>query len=207
MSRKRDTDDVVLLVRGTIVILESKAAHASLQAKRQVEEYALLLHYFHKASSDRRIVPIIISPEMADIDFTGLAQPEIFPQLPTYWISPVLRSSWLQLPNLLLRLEEPGGTQISTEAWDTSPYFPVPSIIEAALALKSGLAIREIAQSEASEHEIENVRLTLQGFVDRARAEKHHAICFLTGVPGSGKTLVGLGLAHSDQTRQTPFTS
>jgi hypothetical protein len=67
------------------------------------------------------------------------------------------------------------------------------------MALRSGLSIREIAHSEASEEEIEKVQQTLQGYVERARTEKHHAICFLTGVPGSGKTLVGLSLAHSKQ--------
>jgi hypothetical protein len=91
--------------------------------------------------------------------------------------------------------------QIFAEAWDDSSYFPVPSIVEAALALKSGLSIREIAHSEASEHEIEIVGDAIQGYVDQARAEQHHAICFLTGVPGSGKTLVGLSLAHSDENR------
>ena len=89
----------------------------------------------------------------------------------------------------------------STESWDDSPYFPVPSIIEAVLALKSGLSIREIAHSEASEYEIESVRQTIQGYVETARSESQHAICFLTGVPGSGKTLVGLSLAHSDENK------
>jgi len=69
------------------------------------------------------------------------------------------------------------------------------------MALKSGLAIREIAHSEASEHEIENVQRAVQDYVERARAENHHAICFLTGVPGSGKTLVGLSLAHSGENK------
>ena len=69
------------------------------------------------------------------------------------------------------------------------------------VALKSGLSIREIAHSEASEHEIAEVRQTIQSFVDAAKAEQHHAICFLTGVPGSGKTLVGLSLAHSDESK------
>jgi hypothetical protein len=69
------------------------------------------------------------------------------------------------------------------------------------LALKTGLSIREIAHSEASESEIENVRLTVQECLDRARTESRHAICFLTGVPGSGKTLVGLSLAHSDENK------
>jgi hypothetical protein len=108
-----------------------------------------------------------------------------------------VRSSWQELAQTLIALEDVSMDQISAEFWDNSPYFPVPSIFEAAKALRSGLSIREIAHSEASEHEIEMVQETIQAFVDKARAENHHAICFLTGVPGSGKTLVGLSLAHS----------
>jgi hypothetical protein len=93
--------------------------------------------------------------------------------------------------------------QISGVEWDQSPYHPVPSIIEAALALKTGLSIKEIAHSEASEYEIETVCEALQGYVDDARANSRHAICFLTGVPGSGKTLVGLSLAHSIENKNS----
>jgi hypothetical protein len=146
-------------------------------------------------------VPIIVSPEVGETSLTALNQRELFPQLPTYWIVPLLWSSWQGLSNVLIETEKHSSEQLLADAWDDSPYFPVPSIIEAALALKSGLSIREIAHSEASEHEIEEVQQTIQGYLDHARAEKHHAICFLTGVPGSGKTLVGLSLAHSDENK------
>ena len=128
-------------------------------------------------------------------------QRELFPQLATYWISPVARSSWEELPGVLVAVEDTSREQASIISWDDSPYFPIPSILDAALALRSGLSIREIAHSEASENEIEDVRLAVQKCLDRARTESRHAICFLTGVPGSGKTLVGLSLAHSDENK------
>lgn len=201
IPRKELRIDAVLLIQDVILVLEAKTGLPSLQAKRQIEEYALLLHYFHRESSNRRIVPVIVSLESVDTDFTALNQRELFPQLFSYWVSPVLRSSWQNLPNLLVAIGRSQSAQVSVELWDESPYFPVPSIIEAALALRKGLAIREIAHSEASEHEIESVKNTIQDIVDRAREENHHAICFLTGVPGSGKTLVGLSLAHSDENK------
>jgi Uncharacterized conserved protein (DUF2075) len=201
IPRKELRIDVVLLVREVIVVLEAKSGHAASQAKRQIEEYALLLHYFHKGSTERRIVPVIISPEADQANLIEVNQTSLFPQLPTFWIAPVLRCSWHGLSNALIAIEKHSVGQLSVEAWDSSPYFPVPSIIDAALALRSGLSIREIAHSEASEHEIGNVRDAIQKYVDQARAEKRHAICFLTGVPGSGKTLVGLSLAHSDENK------
>jgi hypothetical protein len=201
IPRKEMRIDCVLLIGDTVVILESKTGPAASQAKKQIEEYALLLHYFHKASAQRRIVPLVLSRETDVAHHSVCASQELFPELPGYWICKVGSSSWAGLPTRLLSLENPGAIQIGLEEWDRSPYFPVPSIFEAAVALRSGLAIREIAHSEASEHEIETVRSEIQSCVDRARMEKHHAICFLTGVPGSGKTLVGLSLAHSGENK------
>jgi hypothetical protein len=202
IPRKELRIDVVLLIREVVVILEAKTGQAVSLAKRQIEEYALLLHYFHKASSDRRIVPIIVSPEGGKVDFLKLNQREFFPQLSSYWIAPVIPSSWDELSKVLLEVDRHSQGQMVAEVWAGSPYHPVPSILEAATALRSGLSIREIAHAEASEHEIEAVRQTIQGYVDLARAKNHHAICFVTGVPGSGKTLVGLSLAHSDENRE-----
>jgi len=193
--------DVVLLIRDVIVVLEAKTTLAASQAKRQVEEYSLLLHYFHKASAECRIVPVIVSPEAGETNYDAINQRELFPQMPGYLVAPVSRVSWQGLSRFLLEVDRLSLNQIGVEIWDESPYFPVPNIFEAALALRSGLAIREIAHSEASEHEIESVREVIQGYVNMARIESRHAICFLTGVPGSGKTLVGLSLAHSGENR------
>jgi hypothetical protein len=201
IPRKEFRIDIVLLIREVIVVLEAKTTLFASQAKRQVEEYALLLHYFHKASAECRIVPIIVSPGAKTGNFDAIKQRELFPQLPGYLVAPVSLSSWEGLPSVLLEIERFSSKQIDVESWDTSPYFPVPNIFEAALALRSGLAIREIAHSEASEYEIEAVRGAIQECVNGARAECRHAICFLTGVPGSGKTLVGLSLAHSGENK------
>src|SRR5580692_3352632 len=88
IPRKERRIDIVLLVRNTIVILEAKAATATSQAKRQVEEYALLLHYFHQASSEARIVPIIVSPETFEANYDAVNQLEMFPQMPGYRVTP-----------------------------------------------------------------------------------------------------------------------
>ena len=200
IPRKEARLDAVLLISGKIVILEAKSGNALLQARKQIEEYALLLHYFHKASADRVIVPIIVSPEAGEPDLDPLKQSELFPQLAIYWVKRVIATSWQYLPEVLsLTGSRENSDQVQAESWDESPYHPVPSIIEAAIALKGGLSIREIAHCEASEHEIGLVRQTIQAYVDQSRASSEHVICFLTGVPGSGKTLVGLSLAHSHE--------
>ena len=203
VPRKEVRIDAVLLVGDSVVILEAKSSEANSQAKRQVEEYALLLHYFHKGSDSRRIIPILVTRDLPKPSFDQLNQQELFQQLSRYWIKPVITCSWDDLASLLIETARSSGPQVSAAEWDQSPYHPVPSIIEAALALRTGLSIQEIAHSEASEHEIQSVCEALQGYVDDARANARHAICFLTGVPGSGKTLVGLTLAHSAENKQS----
>jgi hypothetical protein len=137
--------DAVLLINSEIVILEAKTGAAFSEARRQLQEYALLLYFFHKASVDRRIVPIVVSPEAGEADIDLLNQFELFPQLATYWVNRVITTSWQCLSDVLRIVASRGGEQLNGNEWNDSPYHPVPSIIEAAIALKSGLSIREIA--------------------------------------------------------------
>ncbi len=202
IPRKLSRIDVVLLAGQQIVVLECKTSRAGSDARRQVETYALLLHYFHGSSAERHIYPIVIGPgKRSDADLNeqniSLRQGELpFQALPSFWIKPVQFRSWLELPNLLVELQTFGPPQIDARAWNDAPYRPTPTIIEAACQLRSGLSIREIAMSEAAEHDIAEVTHQIRSIVESARARNEHAICFLTGVPGSGKTLVGLSLAH-----------
>lgn len=205
IPRKEARIDAVLLIRSQIAILEAKTGADFPQARRQLEEYALLLHYFHKASADRMIIPLVVSPEAGDPHLDPLNQYEMFPQTATYWVSPVITTSWTCLPAVLSAIaKRQEDEQLEVGTWGDSPYHPVPSIIEAATALRTGLSIRDIAHCEASEHEIEMVLQSIQTYVDQAQAERQHVICFLTGVPGSGKTLVGLSLAHSHENQTNP---
>jgi hypothetical protein len=208
IPRKDKRIDVVLLTPGSIIILELKTGAYASEALKQVEEYALLLHYFHKTSNQRRIFPIVVSPFATSSDIPHLQQSEFqFKELASTWIASTSQCNWNDLG---FRLETIGaltigGEPINVEGWSTGAYYPVPTIIEAALALREGLNIREIAHSEASEHEISAVADSIQNVILGAQAENQFAICFLTGVPGSGKTLVGLSLAHSPQRNEMPI--
>jgi hypothetical protein len=178
-----------------------------LEAFRQVEEYALLLHYFHKTSFQRHILPVIVTHSEDESKLSvkardALRQDELtFDTLPSYWIAPTQRCSWCSLPQLLRGLPQSRDGLSDGADWEDAAYFPTPTIIDAARALRTGLKIREVAFSEASEHDIELVTDEIRSIADGARANEQHVICFLTGVPGSGKTLVGLGLAHLSESR------
>ncbi len=204
IPRKEARIDAVLLIHSTIILLELKANAPSSASLRQAEEYALLLHYFHKASGDRKIIPLVIAPATDRTAVLKQRQAELFAQLPGYWIAPAAYVSWEDLASILLDVPQDGSFQLKASDWNASSYRPVPTILEAATALRTGLSIREIAHSEAAEHEIADVVSTLQAIVYEPKATRRHLVCFLTGVPGSGKTLVGLSLAHSEQSQVDP---
>lgn len=210
VPRKLSRIDVLILAGEKIVLLECKTGRAGGEARRQIETYALLLHYFHGGSARRHIFPVVIgpgNPSNGDIfeQSVGFRQGELpFEALPSFWISRVQFRAWQDLPALLIDLQKEAESQIDPGSWNDAPYRPTPTIIEAACQLRSGLSIREIAMSEAAEHDIAEVTQEIHNIVESARTRNEHTICFLTGVPGSGKTLVGLSLAHlSDKNSDT----
>jgi hypothetical protein len=202
IPRKERRLDVVLLTGAEIILLECKRGGPTPDAIRQVEEYALLLHYFHKPSDQQRIYPIVVSAK-SDVPRLGnIRQQElIFPTLPSFWIAPTQISNWQSLAPRLLSNANSQSAAPDGASWDDGRYSPTPTIIDAALALRTGLGIREIAHSEAAEHDIDTVTQEIRTIIDHAKTHNQHAICFLTGVPGSGKTLVGLSLAHLSESR------
>jgi hypothetical protein len=200
IPRKEKRIDVVLLASDAIILLEQKSGPPTKDDCLQAEEYALLLHYFHRPSNQRRIVPFVVSPEATTESPCG--QRELaFADSAAYWISPIVRVHWDQLATSLLPFASTGSATdpIDPDTWDAGEYFPVPSIIEAARSLQSGLSIREIAHSRAARHDIDNLTAYIKSRIAQARAENLFAICFVTGVPGSGKSLVGLNLAFSSR--------
>jgi hypothetical protein len=205
IPRKEKRIDVVLLAHDVIVILELKSSAHGIESIRQAEEYALLLHYFHQPSDRRRILPFVVAPSTRP-SRQQLQQFLPILEAPAYWISPVDQISWSHLSDTLLSIEtNPTATSINLRDWDDGEYRPVPTIIEAALSLQSGLAVREIAHSRAARHDVDRLTHFVTNVIDNARETGSFAICFVTGVPGSGKTLVGLNLAFGTKLGQEPI--
>jgi hypothetical protein len=88
-------------------------------------------------------------------------------------------------------------TQLDSKDWDEGLYEPVPTVIEAAMALYAGMSVREIARSHAGEENLTSVTDFLLNVVRRAQERREKIICFVTGIPGAGKTLAGLNLVHN----------
>jgi hypothetical protein len=200
IPRRAKRIDVVILANDVIFVLETKTRRPLLEDYQQVEEYALLLHYFHARSSHVRVVPLVLSDHA--IGKKNNRQCELaFVETAAYWISPVCEITWQNLPLLLADEARKDGTSplIDSEQWDNGEYYPVPSIIDAASSLRAGLSIPEIAHSRAARHDVTKLTRRILDIAAEAQRDNKHVICFVTGVPGSGKTLVGLSLAFSSR--------
>ena len=111
------------------------------------------------------------------------------------------RISWSNLASLIASLRVAYDRPIDAAVWEAGAYRPVPTIIEAALSLQSGLDVGNIAQSGAARHDVDGLTNFVHIKIEEAKINCKHVICFVTGVPGSGKTLVGLNLAFSNKTK------
>src|SRR6266550_2720382 len=201
IPRRSKRLDAVFLAADVILCLEFKTldkAH-SIQADRQVEDYALDLRDFHEASRNRCIVPVTVVPRAASVKNSR-------DKILSDGVRDVKRSNAADLASILLstfEAEHSERTQrIDPAIWDTSPYRPVPTIIEAAEILFAGHNVREIAHSHAGATNLTTTSDRVVGIIQQAQRRGEKVICFVTGVPGAGKTLAGLNVVHNPALRR-----
>ena len=185
--------DVVLLLRGIIFCLEFKVGKKeALQADvEQVMDYALDLKNFHRFSHDRVIVPILIPTQY--VTSTTILRPSVYDDQ----IYNPLVSGANDLQKVIINiLQHAKATTASTiDNWLISPYTPTPTIIEAARALYENHSVEDITKHEADDVSTDRTINYILDVIERSKNEGEKSICFVTGVPGAGKTLVGLDVA------------
>ena len=185
--------DAVLLLRGIIFCLEFKVGQKdALQSDvEQVMDYALDLKNFHRYSHDRIIVPILIPTKhrsSSNSFIPSVYDDSIFNPL-------ITGANGLQnLINGVLqhaRANTPG----TIKDWIISPYTPTPTIIEAARSLYENHSVEDITRHEADKVTTDATIAYILDIINRSKKNGEKSICFVTGVPGAGKTLVGLDVA------------
>jgi len=189
--------DVVLLVNGIIYVVEFKVGSKSFDSAsiRQVHDYALDLKNFHAGSHNLPIIPILIATN---------AEPIKSPELqwaPDKVAAPILCSRYGLSQILNKALSETHEGPLDASNWMTSGYLPTPTIVEAAQALYQNHSVEEIARSDAGAKNLNATTQCIQKIIETAHREKDKTICFVTGVPGSGKTLAGLNIATDESNR------
>jgi hypothetical protein len=196
--------DVVLIIKNVIFVLEFKVGEKEflLSASDQVLDYSLDLKNFHETSHQHLIAPILIATEAKDIIPLVSTTPHNDNLLFTIKTNVTLLG---EVINNVLEFAD--GEDINSEAWEIGRYSPTPTIIEAAMALYNGHAVSEISRSDASAINLSQTSDALSEIIHKAKNKNEKVICFVTGVPGAGKTLVGLDVATKHMSEENRSTS
>ena len=186
--------DVVLLLRGMIFCLEFKVGKKEeFQAGiEQVMDYALDLKNFHLFSHDKKIVPILIPTKYKE--YTTVFQPSVYND-DIY--NPMITGEE-HLQELISKVLEHAGAKREDggiDNWLISPYAPTPTIIEAARTLYENHSVDDITRHEADKVSTDTTINYILQVIQQSKDRQQKSICFVTGVPGAGKTLVGLDVA------------
>jgi hypothetical protein len=191
--------DVVCIIGPVIFVLEFKIGekHFLSNALDQVMDYALDLKNFHQSSHDQFIAPILIATNANSAIHIIATTPQndklLFPiKCNTKLLCKVIN-------DVLLFVD---GGNIDPNQWELGGYYPTPTIIEAAMALYRGHSVNEISRSDANALNLSQTTDSVSEIIRMSKNNSKKAICFVTGVPGAGKTLVGLNIAtiHMDKT-------
>ena len=193
--------DVLIIINSIILILEFKIGEKkfSSNATDQVTDYALDLKNFHETSHDKYIVPILIATKAQDSISLLNINPQEDKILAPIKTNPRMLTEVID--KLLLFLED---TIINLQEWELGRYQPTPTIVEAAMALYNNHSVDDITRSDASAINLKQTTDTISEIIKYSKINSRKSICFVTGVPGAGKTLIGLNIAtkHIDKSNE-----
>ena len=187
--------DVALLLRERVFVIEFKAGedeynHADVD---QVLDYAIDLKNFHQGSADRLIVPILVATDSKKL--STICKPSHYDD----GVYEPLMANSSHLGDIIRLVLDDGQSlpsyAISMSDWARSRYSPTPTIIEAARSLYLNHSVEDITKHESEGAQLDATTRYVQQVISETKERKGKSICFVTGVPGAGKTLVGLNVA------------
>ncbi len=196
--------DVVTIIGSVIFVMEFKVGEDEFKAyaEDQVWDYALDLKNFHETSTGQWIAPIVIATQakntLTTINETRQSDKLLFP---------ILCNEDLLEPVIAEVLRYAEGEKIDISHWEQGRYRPTPTIIEAAMALYNGHSVTEISRSDAEAINLSVTSDIISEIIQLSRDNSQKSICFVTGVPGAGKTLVGLNIATLHIDKETELYS
>lgn len=193
--------DVILISGSVVFVIEFKVGSDTFDraAIEQVHDYALDLKNFHKGSHNFKVLPVLIATSSSPVnepilnwDSDGVAKP-------------VCITSFALTGLIATTVAHNLAAPINPAIWSRSGYHPTPTIVEAAQALYRNHDVTEITRREADAQNLGQTSDCIEQIIENSKRFGRKSICFVTGVPGAGKTLAGLNIAtsrskeHSDE--------
>ena len=196
--------DVLLLIDSIIFVLEFKIGEKDFNnySIDQVWDYALDLKNFHETSHNLSIAPILIATKARSTNLAiskTIQNEEIF--------NPIKSNTTMlqQVINSVLIYSE--DSRIEPSKWENGRYCPTPTIIEAAMALYNNHSVDEILRNDAKDEHLRETTEIISNIIHLSKQNSQKSICFVTGVPGAGKTLVGLEVATKNFDKENDLYS
>ena len=182
--------DVILLIKNMVFSLEFKNGKKIFTAQdaQQAEDYALDIKNFHKESENLYVCPILVATNAPKYPKQQLT--DCYPDKQIYLQRENIDTLFPKIETIVNKYGD--DNRIDFEKWFNSQYFPTPTIVAAAVEAYNSHNVSEIARSEAGQDNIEKCEQKIYEIIEYAQSNKKKCICFVTGVPGAGKTLVGL---------------
>ncbi len=194
IPRMGERIDAVLIIGSVLFVIEFKVNESAFTkyGYDQVWDYSLDLKNFHESSHNKLIAPILVATDSYVESFTIAVTSQndtlLFP----------INSNIELLTNVILNvLEFSEDVAIDFQEWENGRYCPTPTIIEAAKALYNNHSVNEISRNDASAINLSRTTDEVANIIKSSRKGSNKSICFVTGVPGAGKTLIGLNIATS----------
>ncbi len=181
--------DAVILYQNIVFLLEFKCGDAEYRQSTydQVYDYALDLQNFQKESHNKLLVPVMVSTTAPSVACEICEHERIIKPLRCN-----ASNIAAAITAVAARYHEPNFDYV---AWENSEYLPTPTIVEAAQALYRGHNVHDITRSDAGAENLTVTTEEINRIIEHSKANRRKSICFVTGVPGAGKTLVGLNIA------------
>ena len=183
--------DAVLIHSGAVFVIEFKVGSRKYEAADadQCMDYALDLKNFHEASHRAPVVPVLVAT----------AAPEIHNAYAEYGdgVFRTVKANGRGLGSAIgdAAAKHEGASPIDPLEWERASYKPTPTIIEAARALYAKHDVSAITRNEAGAENLGKTTDAIEQIISHSKNRGKKSICFVTGIPGAGKTLAGLGLA------------
>lgn len=182
--------DNIIIVGDCVFVLEFKVGDDSYgkHAEIQVIDYCLDLKNFHEGSHNVKLIPILLA---TNANFRTNNLNEVLN------LNEVAKCNKIGLTDVIQKFTfNNSKNRIDTKIWENSIYKPTPTIIELAQALYKGHKVDEISRHDSDKITLKKTSDYINRVIEDSKLNNKKSICFITGVPGAGKTLAGLTLAN-----------